>query len=191
MNWCILILAVGNIFYKESALDVFSHYFNKNKINYHVIDKMPENIDFRNSHPSWWKLLCHKILPGYDFILCWDLDLLPDHPNVDIIKYINFNKINMAWDSHAKHFPNDKYKPSFKYNGGLIGIPKSLSVFTEGVFYKHSPGYYPSYEQYYLNDEIEEQNIDIHEFPENINVLFSIPMGIAFFAIWFTDLLWF
>lgn len=57
--------------------------------------------------------------------------------------------------------------------GGLIGIPKEYSEFTEGVFNKFAPGVYPSYEQYYLNEEIYINNIPIYELPEDINVLHS------------------
>lgn len=168
-----MILSIGNPFYAENSKKVLSHYFNKHSIEYYFIEHIPSNIDTRGSHPSWFKLLAHKILPNYDFIICWDLDLLPSNPDVEIIKAFNMNRLCLAWDSHAKYFPNDKYCPSFKYNGGLIGIPKTYSNFTETIFDKYAPGYKPSYEQYYLNDEIESQNIDVFELPENMNVLYS------------------
>jgi hypothetical protein len=147
-----MILSIGSITYKEDALAVLSHYFKSHNIEYHVIENAPPTIDVRGSHPSWWKLLAHSILPGYDFILCWDLDLLPNNPDVNIIDEFNMNLICLSWDSHAKHYPNDKFLPSFKYNGGLLGIPKSYKDTLESIFKRYAPGIYPSYKAYlYLN----------------------------------------
>ena len=173
MNWCVMILAVGSPFYKSDSLDVLRHYFKKHNIQYHIIENAPPSINFRESHPSWWKLLAHKILPDYEFIICWDLDLLPRNMEVNVISDFDMTKLCMAWDSHAKHKPTERFTQNFKYNGGLIGIPKILSSFTESVFYKYAPGIMPSYEQYYLNDEIQIQGIEIYELPSDINVLHS------------------
>ena len=173
MKICVMILAVGDIFYKEDSKKILSHYFNKHNIIHHYIEET--TLDTKNSHPSWWKLLCHKILPDYDYIICWDLDLLPINSNIDFLQYFNMNKITMAIDSCAKHYPHLKYNNNFKYNGGLIGIPKTLASEMEDIFNKYAPGVRPSWEQYYLNDTIVENNIPIHELPETINVLFSTP----------------
>jgi hypothetical protein len=169
-----MVLAVGDIFYKADSLKILTHYFNKQNVDYHIIEQIPD-IDIKNSHPSWWKLLCHKILLDYDYIICWDLDLLPIHSNVDFLQYFNFNKITMAQDSCAKHYPEMKYNNNFKYNGGLIGIPKTLAFIMEDIFNKYAPGTRPSWEQYYLNDTIVEKGLDIHELPDTINVLHSTP----------------
>jgi predicted O-methyltransferase YrrM len=56
-----------------------------------------------------------------------------------------------------------------------LGIPKVCSGFTEEIFEKHAPGELPSYEQYYLNEELEERSISVCELPADINVLFSFP----------------
>jgi hypothetical protein len=170
-----MVLAIGDIFYKADSLKILTHYFNKQNVDYHIIEQVPENIDFKNSHPSWWKLLCHKILRDYDYIICWDLDLLPIHSNVNFLQHFDMNKITMAIDSCAKHYPHLKYNNNFKYNGGLIGIPKTLAFIMEDIFNKYAPGTRPSWEQYYLNDTIVEKGLIIHELPDTINVLFSTP----------------
>lgn len=175
LNYCVMILAIGDIFYKEDAMSILIDYFTNKKISYIFITEVPKNIDFKKSHPSWWKLLAHDILPNYDYIICWDLDLLPRDKNVNVLEEFNLNEICLAYDSFAKHFPNERLYKSFKYNGGLIGIPKSKSNFTKNVFYKYAPGDAPSYEQYYLNFEIEQQNIYIHVLPADINVFYSFP----------------
>lgn len=173
INYCVMILAVGNISYKKDASEILSHYFTRHNIPYHFIESVPANINTRNAHPSWWKLLAHSILPGYDYIICWDLDLLPRNPDIQILEAFDISSLCLSWDSHAKKYPNDRFLPSFKYNGGLIGIPKLSSPFLENIFDMFAPGRYPSYEQYYLNEEISKQNIYIHELPSDINVLFS------------------
>jgi len=175
ISYCVMVLAVGDIFYKEDASKVLKDYFSRHSIPYHFVMETPLGIDLKKSHPSWWKLLAHSILPGYDFILCWDLDLLPRSPNVNVICDFDMKRLCFAWDSHAKHKPNEVWRPSFKYNGGLIGIPKEYAAFTTSVFDKHAPGEWPSYEQYYLNDELEENAITICELPSDINVLYTFP----------------
>jgi hypothetical protein len=168
-----MVLSVGDMFYKSDSKKLLSHYFNKHNVSCHFIEET--TLDTRNSHPSWWKLLCHKILPEYDYIICWDLDLLPINPHVNFLQYFDMTKMTMAMDSTIRHPPHLGYNDNFKYNGGLIGIPKALASVMEDTFYKHAPGDRPSWEQYYLNDTIVENNIIIHELPDTINVLFSTP----------------
>jgi len=178
MKICIMVLSIGNIDYKIYSKPILIDYFESCNIEYKFIEDLPKNIDTRNAHPSWFKLLAHKILPGYDFIICWDLDLLPKNKNVKVLDDFNFNKICMVWDTSLRVNPNNKFSPNFKYNGGLIGIPKFYSTFTENVFGKFAPNLYnwPSYEQYYLNEYIFQQKIDIHELPDDINYLYSCPL---------------
>jgi hypothetical protein len=175
MNYCVMVLAVGDIFYKSDAAAVLKHYFRLHRIPYHFIEHPPVAVAVRGAHPSWWKLLAHSILPGYDFIICWDLDLLPRSPVHNVIGDFDMNSLCIGWDSHAKTRPDERWRPSFKYNGGLIGIPKSYAEFSEDVFARHAPGEWPSYEQYYLNDELEAQAIKIHELPSDVNVLYTFP----------------
>ena len=175
MRYCVMVLAVGDMAYKADAMKVLRHYFTLHSIPHTFIEQMPTNVDLRGSHPSWWKLLAHSILPGYDVIICWDLDLLPRSSDVEVMKDFDMTSMCLAWDSHAKAYPNDKFLPSFKYNGGLIGIPSSFAAFTTSVFTAHAPGTYPSYEQYYLNEELQRRSIPVHELPADINVLYSFP----------------
>ena len=174
MKWCVMVICVGDIHYANDSKKVLVDYFSRNKITYHFVEKTP-NIELRNSHPSWWKLLAHKILPGYDYIICWDLDMLPSSPTVKCFEEFNPNQLCLAWDLVAKHFPESKFIPEFKYNGGLIGYPSSAVPFMEEVFNKYAPGTYPSYEQYYLNQEIARQSYPVYEFPGDINVLYGAP----------------
>ena len=178
-NYCIMILDVGDIPYAQYSKPVLNHYFTKHKIPFHYVQEPPRGIDVRGSHPSWWKLLAHSILPGYDYIICWDLDMLPRTPDVSVLREFDWNRPTMAWDAGIRLDPSGRlqhdFLKNFKYNGGLIGIPKRYQTFFENTFYKHAPGRLPSYEQYYLNDELQEQNISVHELPDDINVFYGLP----------------
>ena len=172
----ILTFAIGDIPYKEPALRILQDYFKYKEVPFTVIEKDPD-INIRKAHPSWLKLLAHQILPNEDFILCWDLDLLPvnKHDGVDITSYWS-TQITMVQDSGITlggTVPGVTIPyTSFKYNGGLIGIPKRHSVFMEYVYYKHAPGTRDSFEQFYLNDEIVAHNITVEEFPDCFNSLY-------------------
>jgi hypothetical protein len=166
----ISVLAVGDLSYKEDSINVLKDYFERNGFRYNFIENLT-SIDTRNSHPSWWKLICHRIYSNENYILNWDLDLLPTSKDTKFAE-IDISKLGMAWDVQARYYPNDKFNSNFRYNGGLIGIPKTLSQFTENVFDKFVPGTRPSYEQYYLNDEIIKNNIDVFEFPDDCNFIY-------------------
>jgi hypothetical protein len=172
-----MVLSIGDIPYKHDAKQVLLDYFTTNNVPHVFIEEVPENVKY--AHPSWYKLLSHQLLPGYDFIICWDLDLLPTSRNVKFIDDYDMKKLCMCYDTSVVIYPNHKhFTPSFKYNGGLIGIPKSIAPFTEGVFQRHAPGTYPSYEQYYFNDDIELFKIQVHRLPNDLNYLYCIPLGI-------------
>lgn len=167
----ISVLAVGNPSYKKDSISVLKDYFDRNGFRYNFIETVP-SIDTKDSHPSWWKLVCHRIYDNEDYILNWDLDLLPTNKDTKFHELIDFTKLGMAWDVQARYFPNDRFNSNFRYNGGLIGIPKIMSQFTENIFDTYAPGTRPSYEQYYLNDEIVKNNIDIFELPDDCNFLY-------------------
>lgn len=166
----ISVIAFGEVPYKNDSISVLKDYFERNNLRYNFLERI--DLDTKNSHPSWWKLLCHKVYKNEDYILNWDLDLLPSSKNTEFHKNIDFSKLGMAWDTSLRINPFQRYNSNFRYNGGLIGVPKSMAQFTEGVFNKHAPGTRPSYEQYYLNDEIVHQNIDVSEFPDDSNFLY-------------------
>ena len=173
-----MVLAVGDISYKKHAKEVLQHYFKAHSIPHVFIEEVPKNIDLKDSHPSWWKLLAHSILPNIDFIICWDLDLLPSTATVNVISDFNMNRLCMAVDSTKRNFPEEeicKMMPNFRYNGGLIGIPKSMQGFTKFVFESNAPGELPSYEQYYLNECIAVNKIPLYELPSDFNVFYGHP----------------
>jgi hypothetical protein len=173
-----MVLAVGDIDYKKNAKEVLEDYFNKNSIPYVFIEEAPKNLDLKGAHPSWWKLLAHSIIPNKDFIICWDLDLLPSSATINVISDFNMNMLCMAVDSTKRNFPDSavcQQLPNFKYNGGLIGIPKSMQGFTKFVFDSNAPGTLPSYEQYYLNECIAVNKIPMHELPSDFNVFYGHP----------------
>jgi hypothetical protein len=176
MKYCVLVIAIGDIHYKTDAKEVLVHYFEKHKIPYIFMEEEP-SIDYKKGDPSWlnpsWlKLICHRIFPDYDTIICWDLDLLPATPDTEVIQDFDMNSLCMAFDStHGQSIL--PFCPDFKYNGGLICIPKKFSDFTEHIFDTFSRGSLPSLEQYYLNNMISENEVPVFELPRDINVLFG------------------
>ena len=67
----------------DCAKPVLERYASKYGYTIHFITAPPiatlqQNVPEQNAsiHPAWYKLLCHQIVHS-DFILCWDLDLLP------------------------------------------------------------------------------------------------------------------
>jgi hypothetical protein len=182
MKWCVLIIAIdfGLISYKEDSLKVLKDYFTRKNIEYFIQETPPEVLIRKSAHPAWAKLLAHSIVPGYDFIIVWDLDLLPKNKDVDIIQHFDMNKLCLAWDTFARFHHTMKnaeqylysYK-TFKYNTGLIGLPSHMSSFFEEIFIKYAPGRLESYEQYYVNDEIYYNKIDICELPDDLNCFYN------------------
>ena len=181
MKWCVLVIAidVGCISYKEDSLKVLKDYFTRKNIEYFIQEKPFNILIERLAHPAWAKLLAHSIVPGYDFIIVWDLDLLPVNKDVDVIKDFNMNKLCLSWDTIAKFHHTMKnaeqylYTSTFKYNTGLIGLPSHMSPFFEEIFMKYAPGRLESYEQYYVNGEIDQQKIDIFELPDDLNCFYN------------------
>lgn len=174
MKLCVAILDVGTLPYASISRKVLEDYFTRKQIDYKFItSSILDSIDIntKKAHPSWWKMIIHRLLPGYDYIICWDLDLLPKSRDVSILEMFDFTKLTLAYDSPGNTVP---FCPDFKYNGGLIGIPASHASFTEYIYDTYAPGTLPSYEQYYLNTEIARKEIKVHELPRNVNVLYPV-----------------
>jgi hypothetical protein len=130
-----------HIKYAEHSIRLFKDYFAHHGIEYHIITELPDIIKNAGVNPSWLKLFPHRVLPGYDYIIIWDLDLLPRTRDVKVIH---------------------------EFNTGLIGVPKSYQPFLDSVMMYMNPTV-PSFEQYPLNHEIVEQNIIVHELPDDLN----------------------
>lgn len=177
MKYCVLVIAIGDIFYKDDAKEILVHYFNHNNIPYVFLEENPLELNYKKAHPSWLKMICHRIFPGYDTIISWDLDLLPKSLNIKVIHELDLTKLSLAIDDSVRRFPLVKYSvcPDFKYNCGLISIPKSYSDFTENIYDTFAPGSLQFWEQFYFNNMVSEENKEIHVLPDNINVFFGSP----------------
>jgi hypothetical protein len=173
-NINVIIIAVGNVSYKTDAKAVLDDYFNFYNANPVYIEQDIHNP--KNAHPSWLKMISYEYLDNTDPVLCWDLDLLPINRSINIFEYINTNKINMCVDNSVI-LTNFRFNQNFRYNGGLISFPYSYKDFCSNIYYQYAPGERPSYEQYYLNDEIVNQKIDIHELPLIFNGMLP-PQGV-------------
>lgn len=167
----IMVLDIGNVHYSEFAKPIISDYAKKHGYRLEFITKIPDSIPIIDgAHPSWYKLLCHRIIDA-DFILCWDLDLLPVKNAPAIHKHIKSGVLNLAADSTIILGKNGKFE-NFRYNCGLIGVPRHESGFLNSVFVANVPGNLPSYEQYYVNDAICNSHKIVHELPPMFNAMY-------------------
>lgn len=160
--------------YSKYSIPVIQNFCSFNKVNLFILkSNIKQNI--YGKHPSWLKLFSHDLVND-DFILCWDLDLLPiKNFKLD---FLDLAKINLAHDSG---FLKDgfTFNGKFKYNCGLIGIPKKYSDLFKNIYFNQAANSnYPSYEQYHINDLIHDKSIDINLIDNKYNYLFdgnSIP----------------
>ena len=164
----VILISVGDLPYSKYSIPLIQSLCDYNQVKLHVITAdLPQNIN--RSHPAWLKLFCHDICDS-DFVIVWDCDLVPTRL-YNLYDYFDMTKINMAYDGmyiRTGNFFNHK----FKYNSGLIGIPKTYSQQVQQIYYKYSKdSTYPSWEQYHLNDTIYDENWPIHVLDNVINCM--------------------
>lgn len=176
----ILVFNVGEPTYAKPAIEVLAHYFGKWQLPFTFVRNI-ETVNYKKAHPSWVKLLAYRMFPREDFILNWDLDLLPINTAHNIEGVLDKSKMNLAVDSSLlAGYPG--YNANFKYNGGLMGIPAHMAPWCEAIYDRHAPGTMPSYEQYYLNDALVADKIPVHRLPDAVNTLF--PRNVAGNVLW-------
>lgn len=141
-----------------------------NGVNLYVL-KQNLNQNVFNLHPSWLKLFCHEIVED-DFVICWDLDLVPTR-FFDLKKLFNQEMLNLSKDwslFNNGQFNRTGYNYKFQFNCGLIGIPKSYDKFFRDIYYDCGyNSFYPSYEQYHVNDKIFDTNQEVNVLDPRLN----------------------
>jgi hypothetical protein len=151
------VIDVGENDYSRFTLPFIRKYCKK--YNYKLF-VLKERID-QHVHPSWYKLLCHKICKA-QFIVCCDLDIfiMPSAPPIH--KEIQENVLNICEDALAPHTHLIKKFPFFKYNCGLMGIPKTSQTFMEKIYDSYAvTGTWPCWEQMYVNQAIINKPLNI------------------------------
>jgi len=165
----IFCINIGNLDYCKYSIFFIEKLCLYNNINFFILNNNSKYNKY-NVHPSWLKLFCHTLVED-DFILCWDLDLLPTKL-FDIHKFLDTKNINLAYDQ-AYIRDNFTFNNKFKYNCGLLGIPKTYQREIENIYYKAKNSSYPSYEQYHVNDWIFDNNILIHNLDTKLNMMYD------------------
>ena len=168
----VLVIDIGDTKYGQYSIPLIQRLCDYSKLNL-VVLKDDINENYKQLHPSWLKLLCHDIIDD-DFIVCWDLDLLPCNL-YDIKPFFDLTKINLAFDT-GNYFGKSYFNEKFKYNCGLIGIPKSESWFFKSIYHDFIPEMspnYPSFEQYHVNDRLFDEEKLVNELPLEMNYLFN------------------
>lgn len=165
-----MVIDVGETIYNKYSLPLIKKLCDYNKINLYVLNEdIPQNV--YNLHPSWLKLFTFDLIKD-DFIILWDLDLVPTKL-YDFTKYFNEKTWNLCFDPAYKDF-NYTFNGKFKYNCGLIGVPKKYSDDMKKLYIdKGINSHYPSYEQYHINDKIYDENIDVSVVNYKLNTLFD------------------
>lgn len=168
----IFVINIGDTVYDKYTLPFIEKLCDFNNINLFVLDQnISQNI--YGLHPSWLKLFCHRLVDD-DFILCWDLDLVPTKL-YNLEKMFDKELINLGYDRGFSE-GGFTFNGKFKYNCGLMGIPKKYQSFFENIYHKYgSTAVYPSYEQYYVNDEIFDNNLPINLVDFGLNPLYNGP----------------
>ena len=167
----VFIISVGDIEYSQYSEKILTRYFTNNCIDFMIVKN--DYINPKKAHPSWIKLLSHKYINDDRFILCWDLDLLPVNQEFNMFNHLDLSKINACIDTSLLQ-GCEGFNKNFRYNCGLIGIPYHERTFFEHVYEKHAPGVYPSYEQYYVNDELVNVKKDVNVLPSIFNLHYPI-----------------
>jgi len=169
----VFVVKIGNNDVYKHYSKILENYFKKYNINFFYLEENKFEV-----HPSWLKLKCHDYVDD-DFILCWDIDILPRIDAANIVADLNLNKINLVQDTmlKIKAVNNNEIYSFFKYNCGLIGMPKNYKSFFSNLFDQYSLlEKYPSYEQYVVNEELSKTNyIDVHELPDKWNTIYHPP----------------
>lgn len=172
---CVMVTATGQSEWITAAIQyawpVIKKYFKDNGHDVHLIRRTP--YDTVVQHPSWLWLKCHELLPNYDYILTWNLDILPVIFNDDIFKNLDMSLLGAVVEDPSMH----GMFPHFKYNCGMVGVPKAYAEFCSEVYTKwmSNPKDWPSYEQYYVNMEIGERKIPVHEVPKKYAWYYNSP----------------
>jgi hypothetical protein len=166
----IFVINIGDTVYGKYSLAFIEKLCEHNNINLFVLSEdIPKNI--YNLHPSWLKLFSHSLIDD-DFILCWDLDLVPTKL-YNIKELIDYNNLNFCYDGSYLN-EGFTFNGKFKYNCGLIGVPKKYQQFMENIYHEYGKyAQYPSYEQYYVNDEVFNKNITPNVLNNNLNYMFN------------------
>ena len=160
--------------------DVLKDYFKKYNIQTFTLDKNEFDV-----HPSWLKLKCFDYVDD-DFILCWDVDLLPKKKCPSITNDLNFDKINAVVDTilHTNSTTPLFDASQFRFNCGLVGIPRKYRGLLDKVFLEAKTSTLPSYEQYPMNSELAKNEFkDVHELDKKWNCIFHLPTTLNSFLI--------
>lgn len=165
----LIVINVGETKYSDFSIPFIEKLCKKNDLEFIIIDKdVKEN--YYNLHPAWIKLLLHELYED-DFIISWDLDLVPCKM-YDLKSYFDTSKLNLAYDGTFIYDNHSFINGKFKYNTGLIGIPKIYSKAFKNIYdISGKDPTYPSYEQYYINDWIYDNKVPVNRLVDELNVM--------------------
>ena len=163
----IFVINIGDTGYSQYSIPLIQKLAAYNGIKIFILDRdISQNTN--HVHPSWLKLFCHDIIDD-DFIILWDLDLVPTKL-YSLPELFNTTIFNMCYDT--SYLINQPFNDKFKYNCGLIGVPKSYSSFLKEVYSLSKNSALPSFEQYHLNNILYDTKIPVNVLPQELNHMY-------------------
>ncbi len=163
------VISIDDVDYAKYTLPFINKYCTKYGYRIHVLDKGLSPIP-----PAWYKLLCHRLCES-PFIICCDLDIFIAPFAPPIHEVMDQHTINLCLDGSfykAKINLTSPYK-FYKYNSGLMGIPKKMQNFIEAIYDESSMAYANTdcWEQGFLNQGLITRNIPIRQLPIEWNCM--------------------
>ena len=166
----VLVINVGEANYGKYSLPLIQKLCDYNNVELRVLNEdLPQNTN--KVHPSWLKLFCFDLIDD-DFIISWDLDLVP----TKLFEFKNIFNLDEFNACHDCSFTQQGFifNGKFKYNCGLMGIPKKYSNDLKRIYRERSnPITYPSHEQYHVNDWIFDNKIKVNTLNQNMNSMYD------------------
>jgi len=173
----IFVINIGDTKYSDYSLKFIEKFCDFNNVNLYVLDRnISQNI--YNLHPSWLKLFAFDFVKD-DFIISWDLDLIPTKL-YKLDNTFNTKLLNFCYD-RSYETQGFTFNGKFKYNCGLMGIPETYSDLFKKIYIdKGMNTKYPSYEQYHINDWVHDNKINVNLLDSNLNYMFEGHENFAF-----------
>ena len=163
-----MVLCCNNPSYSKYSIPILSDYFQRHGIDFKIIRDEDIPAECQGLPASWYGLLAHRLVPGYDCVIRWGLDLLPTKSTPSIVDFIDCNFINAVVENAS---PETSPFPHHRFNGDLIAYPKWSQDVSERIFnaYRSDPKSWPSYEQYYQSMAWGDELLDIKELDKRFN----------------------
>ena len=181
MRIAVYVMMTGNHQYYRYSQRAIDRYYAPLGISVHYQREMPEEL--KGLSYCWGRYHAHRVIDA-DVIISQDADILPCSTAYDIREHISGEKFSMPLDPYAPVLQDNeslRFK-NFKYNAGLMFIPKSFQPMMELCVYEYArPGtdakkWDDAGDQYCINDFVARHNIDVDVIPSQFDTFWTPGM---------------